>query len=680
MGRKPLNVLILAAFLAVAWPARGQTPAPAGAPARVTPRLTAVADRREDRRLTAGSTRPTGRGPCRQRTSSRRTPTRASRPPSRPRSASSTTTTRSTSARGCSTRSPRRSRSASRGATATPTASPTGSSSGIDAHHDQLTGSMFSVTAAGSIGDGVLFNDSSDDDTWNGVWDAAVSIDDKGWIAEMRIPFSQLRFSQGRPAGVGPARRAHGAAQATKRPGGRSCPRTRAGSCRSRVNSTASTASRAGGTWSCCRTSPRGARSAGRPSPAIRSTTAGPGRPSVGLDVKWGFASNMTLDATVNPDFGQVEVDPAVVNLTRVRDVLRGEAAVLHRGLAGVRQLRPQRRQRLHGVQPHQSRRCSTRGASAARRRAPPRASTSTGRPSTTIIGAAKVTGKTSRGLDGQLHRRRHRAGVGRHVDRRRAGRDRGGAVLQLPGGPRAPGRGPARRIRHAHDGREPEPVRSGPRRATRRQRLRPRRRRAPLPHRQARLRRHGQLLGQPRRRLAGVDRAAAAVVGAVLPAARCDAHRRSTRRATSLSGWSLQSDFNKNNGNIRPNASFWAVSPGFEVNDAGLHDERRPDGRARGAVVFRKPTPDRFSRNRQLFVAKWNTWNFAGDPMGDGYFANFYAQLRNYWSISGVAHAGRWVYSDRLTRGGPMMRSPGFTAVSAEHRRRRAQARRLGG
>jgi hypothetical protein len=82
-------------------------------------------------------------------------------------------------------------------------------------------------------------------------------------------------------------------------------------------------------------------------------------------------------------------------------------------------------------------------------------------------------------------------------------------------------------------------------------------------------------------------------------------------------------------------------------------------------AVNFSKPTPDRFSRYRSLYVAKWNVWNFAGDPMGDGYYASFWAQLRNYWSIGAVAHAGRWVYSDRLTRGGPMMRSPGFTDVS---------------
>src|SRR5207244_11288853 len=37
---------------------------------------------------------------------------------------------------------------------------------------------------------------------------------------------------------------------------------------------------------------------------------------STGLDIKYGISSNFTLDATVNPDFGQVEVDPAVVNLS----------------------------------------------------------------------------------------------------------------------------------------------------------------------------------------------------------------------------------------------------------------------------------------------------------------------------------------------------------------------------
>jgi hypothetical protein len=64
---------------------------------------------------------------------------------------------------------------------------------------------------------------------------------------------------------------------------------------------------------------------------------------------------------------------------------------------------------------------------------------------------------------------------------------------------------------------------------------------------------------------------------------------------------------------------------------------------------------------------AKGNTWNFAGDERGDGYFGIFGATLRNYWSFEVGAHVGRWVYSDRLTRGGPIMRSPGFSDFSFE-------------
>ena len=64
----------------------------------------------------------------------------------------------------------------------------------LDPHHDHLTGAMFTVTAAGTLGDAVLYNDEGDDNSWDAVWEASVSIDDRGWTAEMRIPFSQLRF------------------------------------------------------------------------------------------------------------------------------------------------------------------------------------------------------------------------------------------------------------------------------------------------------------------------------------------------------------------------------------------------------------------------------------------------------------------------------------------------------
>ena len=59
--------------------------------------------------------------------------------------------------------------------------------------------------------------------------------------------------------------------------------------------------------------------------------------------------------------------------------------------------------------------------------------------------------------------------------------------------------------------------------------------------------------------------------------------------------------------------------------------------------------------------MAKWYVWNGANDQLGDGLYASAYLQLRNYWSVEGGAHVGRDVYTDRLTRGGPLMRSPGF-------------------
>ncbi|OQX95442.1 hypothetical protein B6I21_05380, partial [candidate division KSB1 bacterium 4572_119] len=64
----------------------------------------------------------------------------------------------------------------------------------IDPFYDKRSGYYFVVSAAGTIGDGVLMNDDWDDDSWDGVWDVKTNIDSKGWSAEFRIPYSQLRF------------------------------------------------------------------------------------------------------------------------------------------------------------------------------------------------------------------------------------------------------------------------------------------------------------------------------------------------------------------------------------------------------------------------------------------------------------------------------------------------------
>jgi len=54
---------------------------------------------------------------------------------------------------------------------------------------------VFTVNAAGVKSDGINTNDTQMDETWDPVWYVKVSVDDLGWVAEMRIPLSQLRFS-----------------------------------------------------------------------------------------------------------------------------------------------------------------------------------------------------------------------------------------------------------------------------------------------------------------------------------------------------------------------------------------------------------------------------------------------------------------------------------------------------
>jgi len=66
----------------------------------------------------------------------------------------------------------------------------------LDSYNDDLTGFGFAVTAAGVKGDVIMTNDNQMDETWDPVWYVKVSTDEFGWLAEMRIPFTQLRFAK----------------------------------------------------------------------------------------------------------------------------------------------------------------------------------------------------------------------------------------------------------------------------------------------------------------------------------------------------------------------------------------------------------------------------------------------------------------------------------------------------
>ncbi|MCA1586725.1 MAG: carbohydrate binding family 9 domain-containing protein [Acidobacteria bacterium] len=183
----------------------------------------------------------------------------------------------------------------------------------VDSYHDRRTAYEFGVNPAGVRHDRYWFNDNSNDDSWDAVWDVEVGRDATGWRAEFRIPFSQLRFSEvgGAPVGFAVVREIGRLAETSTWP---LLPRSANGYVSSFADIQGLTLT---GTPKKLELSPYSVgRLATAPredvTPAIEATDPGG---SLGVDVKYAVRPNLTLSASANPDFGQVEADPAVVNL-----------------------------------------------------------------------------------------------------------------------------------------------------------------------------------------------------------------------------------------------------------------------------------------------------------------------------------------------------------------------------
>src|SRR5690606_4714573 len=181
-------------------------------------------------------------------------------------------------------------------------------------YHDRRSGYYFGVNAAGTLFDGTLFNDGNDDDTWDGVWTGRVAHDAEGWTAELKIPYSQLRFSRDEVQLWGINFR-RDIARSQERAYLKVVPSTESGFVSHFPDLVGIEAIQPG----------RGLEVV--PYVTTRSSLTHPeaGNPfddgasldaTAGADLRLGLTSNLTLNATINPDFGQVEVDPAVVNLS----------------------------------------------------------------------------------------------------------------------------------------------------------------------------------------------------------------------------------------------------------------------------------------------------------------------------------------------------------------------------
>ena len=184
----------------------------------------------------------------------------------------------------------------------------------IDSYHDHLSRAFFDLNPSGSKGDQIGIGTSCCDAGWDPVWEGVTHIDEDGWTAEIRIPYSQLRFPRaevqtwglqvrrfikrnneqdqwawwGKTEAGGPPRFGH--LEGLHIP-----------SSTGHLELLPYVVSKS---------------SSVADSPGDPFNTHGRPTMRAGLDLKDRLTSNLTLDATFNPDFGQVEVDPAVLNLS----------------------------------------------------------------------------------------------------------------------------------------------------------------------------------------------------------------------------------------------------------------------------------------------------------------------------------------------------------------------------
>ena len=497
----------------------------------------------------------------------------------------------------------------------------------LDPHHDHQTGVYFAVGPSGWIEDGIVYHDDDFDDSWDSVVEAGTARRADGWSLELKIPFHVLRFGEKETYtwGINVARKIARRAEWAQ---WSFTPRGVEGY-----------ASRFGHLEGIGGIRPRRsleifpfALGRGTLSPG----TAGRGSlfSSAGLDLRYGLSMNISLNAAVNPDFGQVEGDPAVLNLGVFETFYRERRPFFLEGIQIFEAPGPG----IVGI-----RRPSTLFHSRRIGRPParfdlPEDSDEVERPDhTTILGAAKVSGKTDRGTAfGLLD-----AVTGREealVDQRLL-RPETGRVDTV-----------RRRV-------EVEPVTN-------------------------------YFIGRLQQDLlahstAGVQLTAVngsgfdpACVGAgdVHLKWADNAYRLFSRLALSRagqrqerdSGWEGALYFEKSAGAFGGQAYADAQSPGFEANDLGFM--RRNDRIQAGAhVFFKKLDPYWFARSSGFNLNAWNHWNFAGRRLARGVNVNTWNNLHNYWGFWMGLSRNLAAYDDLATRGGPLMASPASTWVGLD-------------
>jgi hypothetical protein len=184
----------------------------------------------------------------------------------------------------------------------------------MDPYNDNRTGNYFAVNPGGSVCDGTLYNDGWMDDSWDGIWEVKSRVDEQGWYTEVRIPFTQLRFNEAEEMVWGinlnrDIKRKHEMAFLVM------VPQDESGFVSKFPDLTGLNGIEPKQRFELLPYVVQKAQ-------YLRHDADDPFykdnqyQTYFGGDFKASIGSNLNLDITVNPDFGQVEVDPAIVNLT----------------------------------------------------------------------------------------------------------------------------------------------------------------------------------------------------------------------------------------------------------------------------------------------------------------------------------------------------------------------------
>jgi hypothetical protein len=528
----------------------------------------------------------------------------------------------------------------------------------IDAYHDRRSGYEFAVNPVGVKRDYAVYNDVDEDDSWDGVWDVGTTIDSLGWTAEYRIPFSQLRFANTptHTFGFGVWRDIERYKERTGWP-----------LYRQSQNTFMSQMGKLEGI------SGIGAyhRLEITPYVVAKNITAGAGIPvepwrqsqkgSVGADLKYGVTPNLTLDATVNPDFGQVESDPAVLNLSAFETFFSEKRPFFLEGTGLYRYDAD-----CNIVN------CSGEGLFYSRRigRSPQLNYLYGGTGSasfTPILGASKLTGRLPHGLN---------VGVMEAVTDRTVGQDAqtteplaNYAVVRaqqdLRGGESGIGvilTGVNRKLDQYSDPYLRRDAYSAGLNAR---------------HKFAKARYEitANVMGSDVR---GSPQAIAATQqSSVHFYQRPDDNLAFDSTRTSLRGDAEEVALGKIGGGvIRFQTSYMRQSPGFEINDVGfLRRANQQSWSTWGALQLR--TPKWIYRSLQANFNEWNYWTAEGLPMEHAVNTNWHTNLKNnMWVHFGgtIAQLGD-VFCDNCARGGPAMRvSPAYYpwfGIQGDDRRR---------